>query len=124
MEYYNKFKVAEKNKKLIEHYASQIKNLKEFKCIEYFYNKILLPINFTITKYTNGIINNIKYESNEKTSSKNVNNNIIDYLENIKQPIKNMIEDFPDFHNYEDEYDNILDIQEIFKWFNKKRKNN
>ena len=112
MEYYNKFKVAEKNKKLIEHYASQIKNLKEFKCIEYFYNKILLPINFTITKYTNGIINKIKYESNEKTSSKNVNNNIIDYLENIKQPIKNMIEDFPDFHDYEDEYDNILDIQE------------
>ena len=112
MEYHNKFKVAENYKKEIEHYASQIKNLKEFKCIEYFYNKILLPINFIIRKDSHKIINNIKYESNEKTSSKNVNNNLIDYLERIKQPIKNMIEDFPDFHEYEDEYDNILDIEE------------
>ena len=115
MEYHNKFKIAEKNKKKIEHYASQIKKFKQFKCIEYFYNKILLPINFIITKDSIGIISNIKYESKEKTSSKNVNNNLIDYLERIKQPIKNMIEDFPDFHDYEDEYDNILDIEEEAK---------
>ena len=44
MEYHNKFKIAEKNKKKIEHYASQIKKFKQFKCIEYFYNKILLRI--------------------------------------------------------------------------------
>ena len=111
MEFHNKFKLAEKNRKTIDYYASQIKKLKEFKCIEYLYNKLLLPIKFIITKDSNNIINKIKYESQEKSSTKNVNNNIIDYLERIEQPIKNMIEDFPDFHDYEEEYDNILDIE-------------
>ena len=115
MEINNKLRAAEKNQKMMEYYASQIKKFKKFKCIEYFYNKILLPITFNITRDSNQIINNIKYESNKKSSTKNVNDNIIDYLETIKQPIKNMIEDFPDFHEYEDEYDNILDIEKEAK---------
>ena len=103
MEYHNKFTVAEKNKNILEQYASQMKNLKEFKCIEYLYNKIQLPIKFIITKDSNQIINYIKYECpNEKN-------------EREKQPIQKMIEDFPDFHDYEDEYDNILDIEKEAK---------
>ena len=119
MEFHNKFKVAEKNNNIIKHYASQMYNLKKFKYFEYLYNKIQLPIKFIIEKDSKQIINNIKYEcpnkkdelNYKKTSTINENNNIIDYVERKAQPIKNMIEAFPDFHDYEDEYDNILDIE-------------
>ena len=36
----------------------------------------------------------------------------MDYLENRNQPINNFIDAFPDFHDYEEEFDNILDIED------------
>ena len=77
-----------------------MKKLKEFKCIEYLYNKVMISNKFIITKDSKNNISNIKYESNEKTSKEN---------------IKNMIEGFPDFNDYEDKCESILDIEEKAK---------
>lgn len=94
---------------IITNLYSQIKNLKKLKCIEYLYNKLLLPIKLKILKDERNIIYNIEYEK----ESKNIkSNDVLDYLKRKNQPIRNMIEEFPDFHDYEDEYDNILDIEE------------
>ena len=108
-EYYKKLKDAEKLNMIITNLYSQIKNLKKLKCIEYLYNKLLLPIKLKILKDERNIIYNIEYEK----ESKNIkSNDVLDYLKRKNQPIRNMIEEFPDFHDYEDEYDNILDIEE------------
>lgn len=110
-EYYKKLKDAEKLNMIITNFISQIKNLKKLKCIEYLYNKLLLPIKLKIDRDERNIISNIEYEK----ESKNINSNdinVLDYLKRKNQPITNMIEEFPDFHDYEDEYDNILDIEE------------
>jgi hypothetical protein len=110
-EFYKKLKDAEKLNMIITNLYSQIKNLKKQKCIEYLYNKLLLPIKFKIDRDERNIIYNIKYEKESKNiSSKETN--VLDYLKRKNQPIRNMIEEFPDFHDFEDEYDNILDIEE------------
>ena len=100
IEYHCKLKATENNNRIIKHYASQMKKLKEFKCIEYLYNKVMISNKFIITKDSKNNISNIKYESNEKTSKEN---------------IKNMIEGFPDFNDYEDKCESILDIEEKAK---------
>ena len=111
-EYYKKLKDAEKLNMIIDNFISQIKNLKKLKCIEYLYNKLLLPIKFKINKDKRNIIYNIEYEKESKTNTNSNDINVLDYLKRKSQPIRNMIEEFPDFHDYEDEYDNILDIEE------------
>ena len=117
-EYYLKLKEAEKSNLLLSNYNSQIRNLEKIKCIEYLYNKLALPIKLNLTKNKNGIITNIEYINEEKKNKENNEDdlnesiNIMDYLENRSQPIKNFIDTFPDFHEYEDEFDNILDIEE------------
>ena len=114
-EYYKKIKDAEKLNMMNSFYYSQIQNLEKIKCIEYLYNKLLLPNKFKIEKDPRNIISNIEYETENNNKYDNINQNdidVIDYLASKNQPIKNMIDSFPDFHEYEDEYDNILDIQE------------
>ena len=113
-EYYLKIKEVEKSNLLLSNYNAQIRNLEKIKCIEYLYNKIELPIKFNIQKNQKGIITNIEYKKEENNKENNLTEsiNIIDYLENRNQPIKSFIEKFPDFHEYEDEYENILDIEE------------
>ena len=114
-EYYKKIKDAEKLNMMNSFYYSQIQNLEKIKCIEYLYNKLLLPNKFKIEKDPRNIISNIEYETENNNIYDNINQNdidVIDYLASKNQPIKNMIDSFPDFHEYEDEYDNILDIQE------------
>ena len=41
---------------------TQIQNLEKLKCIEYLYNKLLLPIKFKIEKDFRDIVSNIEYQ--------------------------------------------------------------
>ena len=115
-EYYLKLNEAQKSNLLLSNYCSQIRNLEKLECIEYLYSKLELPIKLNILKDKNGIITNIEYSNNNKNDydnlNKNENVNIMDYLENRNQPIKNFIDSFPNFHEYEEEFDDILDIEE------------
>ena len=110
-QYYLKLKEVEKLNLMNLNYNSQIRKLEKLKCIEYLYNKLALPINLKIEKDNKGIITNIEYKKENKNNlEKKIS--VIEYLKNRDQPIKNFINEFPDFHEYEEEYDNILDIEE------------
>ena len=95
----------------------QAKNLRRLKCVEILFNKLLLPNKFNIEKDPNDIVCSIEYEKEQNNDLNNMNDdgNVMDYLKRKKQPINNMIDNFQDFHEYEDEYDNILDIEEASK---------
>ena len=114
LQYYTKIKEVEKNNFLISKYSSQIGNLEKLKCIEYLYNKIKLPNQFNISTDSKGLITNIEYKVQEdNTKEKNENDmDILEYFKSQNQPISYFIEDFPDFQKYEEEYDNILDLEE------------
>ena len=100
-EYFKKVKEAERvNMKALE-FNSQIKNLENLKYIEYLYKEIKLSNDFIIEKDKNDIISNYKYIKKD-IDSDNKNNN----------QIQDMIKNFPDFREYENDYDNILDIEE------------
>ena len=81
-------------------FNSQIGNLENLKYIEFLYNEITLPNDFLIEKDQNDIISNYEYIK-KNTDSLNKNNLIQD-----------MIRNFPNFREYENDYDNILDIEE------------
>ena len=108
-EFYLKLKESVQLNNMISTYSQQIRNFEKTKYIEYLYNKLKLPINLKIEKDQNGIITKIEYEKKLKLKK---SMNYIEYLKNENQPIKNFIEEFPDFNEYEEEYDNILDIEE------------
>ena len=95
VEFHQKIKKAEKAVTIMKKYCSEIKNLINLKSVEYLYNKIKVKGKFSITEY-NKIILSIEYK--EKTEGDN--------------EIKKMINEFPDFHKYEKEYDSILEIEE------------
>ena len=116
-EYYKKLKQAEKLNKIIANFTYKIKNLRRLKCVEILFNKLLLPNKFNIEKDPNDIVCSIEYEKEQNNDLNNMNDdgNVMDYLKRKKQPINNMIDNFQDFHEYEDEYDNILDIEEASK---------
>ena len=115
-EYFLKLKEAEKTNLLLSNYHLQIRNLEKIKCIEYLYYKLKFPFKLNITKDQKGIITNIEYNKNQKEKKKNEDLdeslNFDDYLETIDQPIFKFIDNFPDFIEYEEEFDNILDIEE------------
>ena len=116
-EYYKKIKEVEKLNMMNSFFNSQIQNLEKLKCIEYLYNKLLLPIKLKIQKDPRDIISNIEYikeqiDINNNLDDRNIDMSVMDFLKSRNQPIINMIDEFPDFHEYEDEYDNILDIEE------------
>ena len=98
-EFYKKIKEAQKLNMMNLTFKSQVKDLEKLKCIEELYNKLKLELNFKIVKDPQNIITNIEYITQDNSSAK-------------KYPIKEMIDNFPDFHQYEDEYDDILDIEE------------
>ena len=114
-EYYKKFKESQKLNMMNSNYLTQIQNLEKLKCIEYLYNKLLLPIKFKIEKDFRDIVYNIEYQKDQSKINDNLNKNsieVMDYLVSKDQFIKNMIDGFFDFHEYEEEYDNILEIEE------------
>ena len=90
-------------------FNSQIKNLENSEYIEYFYKKILLPSNFKIEKDSNDIISLISYN---KEPSLSTDSSISALLNNKNDLIEDMILNFPDFTEYEKEYDDILEIEE------------
>ena len=93
IEYFKKVKEAERVCMKSLEFNSQIKNLENLKYIDYLYNNITLPNDFLIENDQNGIISNFKY----------INKNTL---------IKDIIRNFPNFREYEKDYDNILDIEE------------
>ena len=116
-EFYKKIKESEKLNMMNSSYSSQIKDLEKLKVIEYLYNKLLLPTKLIIKKDQRKIISSIEYEKDLNSENNNINKDddnvdVLDYLKSLKYHINHMIEEFPDFHQYEEEYDNILDIEE------------
>ena len=116
-EFYKKIKEAEKLYMMNLSYSSQVENLERSKITEYLYNKLLLPPKIKIKKDSRNIITNMEYEKDLALENDDLmkEDNDIDfkyYFERKKQNIKIMISEFPDFHQYEEEYDNILDIEE------------
>ena len=95
VEFHQKVEKAKKAETIIKQYCSEIKNLIILKSVEYLYNKIKVKGKFNITKY-NEIISYIEYKES------------ID----VDNEIKKLINEFSDFHKYEEEYDNILEIEE------------
>ena len=100
IEYFKKVKEAEMVCMKSLEFNSQIGNLENLKYIEFLYNEITLPNDFLIEKDQNDIISNYEYIK-KNTDSLNKNNLIQD-----------MIRNFPNFREYENDYDNILDIEE------------
>ena len=112
-QYYTTIKEIEKKNYILSKYSSQIRNLEKLKCIEYLFNKLKLPNTLDIKKDSKGIITNIDYKiKNDNNNVKSNNTNIIDYFKYQNQSINNFIENFPDFDKFEDECDNILDLEE------------
>jgi hypothetical protein len=98
VEFHQKLEKAKKAETIIKQYCSEIKNLIILKSVEYLYNKIKVKGKFNISKY-NEIISYIEYKES------------ID----VDNEIKKLINEFSDFHKYEEEYDSILEIEENAK---------
>lgn len=94
-ENYDKLNGAEKKNTLSTHFSKQIQFLEKLQYTEYLYKKLKLPGDFNIEKDANNIITKMQF-----------------CPENEKKDIEYMIQNFPDFSAYENEYDNILDIEE------------
>ena len=105
-EYYKKVKESEKLNMMNSNYHNQIQKLEKLKCIEYLYNKIIIDPRNILSKIEDqlGLNKNNNYNKSNK--------DVIEHISKKNQQIKNMIDEFPDFHKYEEEYDNILDIEE------------
>ena len=113
IQYYTKIKEIEKNNFVMSKYFSQIQNLEKLKCIQYFYNKLKLPNKLNITKDSNDVIIKVEYNQKNLKIKKDENDiDIFDYLKNQAQPISYFIDDFPDFKNYQEDNENILDLEE------------
>ena len=108
-EYFKKIKEAERVNLNAKEFNSQIKDLENLFYTEYLYKKLLLPSDFEILKDINNIISSFKY----KNSNLEKNNTGFIILEDSEdRTIGEMINNFPDFREYENDYDNILDIEE------------
>ena len=108
-EYFKKIKEAERVNMNAKEFNSQIKDLENLFYTEYLYKKLLLPGDFEIEKNKNNIISFLKY----KNSNSEKNNTGFIILDDSKdKTIGEMVNDFPDFREYENDYDNILEIEE------------
>ena len=113
LQYYTKDKELEKKINTISKYSSDIRNLEKLKSIEYLYNNIKIPYELNITKDSKGLITNIELTTPKSISTfKNDEDNVINYFKKQNKPINYFIEDFPDFHEYEDGCENIFDLEE------------
>ena len=113
LQYYTKDKEIDKNIVVISEYSSQIRNLEKLKSIEYLFNNVKIPYELNIEKDSKGLIKSISNViAKNYTYNKNNEDNILNYFKKQNQPINYFIEDFPDFHEYEDDCDNIFDLEE------------
>ena len=93
-DFHQKIQKAQEAEIIIQEYYSEIRNLLILKRVEYLYNKIKLPTEFSVTEHKE-IIMLIEYKEKNKGDNE----------------IKEMINKFPDFHKKEEEYDSILEIE-------------
>ena len=93
----------------ISSFNSQVNDLEKLQYIEFLYNELLLPCNFDIKKDKNNIISKVIYAPEQKVKNTNDLEILID---SQNKSIENMIKNIPNFRQYEDDYDNILDIEE------------
>ena len=115
---YNKIKEGNKLNLIITSTYLQVKSLEKFKCIEYLYYKSLLPLEFKIEKDENNIIKKVDYLSKEENksneeiqnsvSTSNDNEKLTDKKQS-KNPLKSS---FPNFREYEDKVDDIVQLEE------------
>ena len=102
-----KIKGGEKLNLVSSNYYKQLKNMETCKCVEYLYSKVCVPKGLIINKnLQTGIIESMKYEPQENNSNINNGQNY------INEPIMSFIEKFPNFHEFEDQVDDIIKLQE------------
>ena len=109
-----KIKDASKLNLVTLNYYQQIKNMEKCKFVEYLYTKIRLPLGFDIQKDKSGLIKTITYKSDvSKTlNPRHKKRNSSDFQANSMQNIICFIESFPDFHQYEDQVDDLIKLEE------------
>ena len=113
IEYHKKIKEAERLNIISSLFNSQINGLETLDYIDFLYKNLSLPCQFEIEKDDNNIISNVIY--NDKIDLEEDKNDFIIIIDKEDQHIQNMIKNIPDFREYENEYDNILDIEEKSK---------
>ena len=109
-EFHKKIKEAERLNMISSVFNSQIKDLENLESIRFLYNNLLLPCRFQIEKDNSNIISNVQYQNSPEIQDEK--SDYIILMDCKDQPIKEMINNIPDFREYESEYDNILDIEE------------
>ena len=98
-ELYHKINEAEKINILSFNYNLRIKKLEKLAYISFIFKNLKLPYKFKVEpEDEEKMITNVKYNPKNEVGT-----------------IEQMIENFPDFSKYEEEYDNILDIEEKAK---------
>ena len=98
-QFYLKVKEGQKLNMIILNNYLQIKEMEKCICIEYLFDKLILPCKLSIKKDGMGNIKNVIYEAVEEGKT-------------IIQTIQNFIDNFPDFRKYADKVDDIIDLEE------------
>ena len=98
-QFYLKFKGGEKLNMIISSNYYQIKNMEKCICIEYLFDKLDLPCKFNIRTDKAKLITDISYEQIASELS---------YIHNIQS----FIDLFPNFRNYENSVDDLIDFEE------------
>ena len=91
-----KVKGSEKTNMIISNTYQQIKNMEKLKCIEYLYSKLKIPSKFKVVYSINkGLIKNVTYEEGSQ-----------------KLPISSLFESLPDYRKFENEVEDIVELEE------------
>ena len=91
-----KIKGSEKTNMIISNTYQQIKNMEKLKCIEYLFSKIEIPSRFKVAySIKDGFVKNVEYEE-----------------ESPKLPLSSLADFIPDYRKYENEMDDIIDLEE------------
>ena len=97
-QYYLKIKGGQKLNMIIMNNYLQIKEMEKCICIEYLYEKLVLPCRLNIKKDGMGNITNVVYEN--VSGSSNIHS------------VASFIDAFPSFRNYSKKVDDIIDLEE------------
>ncbi len=98
-QFYLKFKGGEKLNMIITSNYLQVKKMEKCICIEYLFDKLVLPCKLNVKKDSTGIITNISYQPVDSS---------ISYVHSIQS----FIDIFPNFRKYEGIVDDIIDLEE------------
>ena len=91
-----KIKGSEKTNMIISNTYQQIKNMEKLKCIEYLYSKIKIPSRFKVAySIKDGFVKNVEYEEDSP-----------------KMPLSSLSEFIPDYRKYENDVEDIVDLEE------------